>query len=127
MVDSIIASLIAIVPVYFLIKVAVPVDAPESRWPMIKTLSMVLMFAIYAAYHVAMETSSVQATLGKKMLGMRVTGLDDDTITVGQSLVRLVLKTLISPIFLIGFFVALFTQRNQSLHDLVASTVVVTT
>jgi uncharacterized RDD family membrane protein YckC len=79
----------------------------------------------YVLYFVKQETGSAQATLGKKILGIRITDLEGRTITTGQSLGRLAVRTLLSGfIFGLGFFMAAFTARKQALHDLVAGTIV---
>jgi uncharacterized RDD family membrane protein YckC len=81
----------------------------------------------YVLYFVKQETSLSQATVGKRMLGIRITNMSGGTIATGQSLGRLLVKNSFSGLlFSIGFLVAAFTERKQALHDLVASTLVVT-
>jgi uncharacterized RDD family membrane protein YckC len=85
-----------------------------------------LALLAYILYFVKLETSANQATFGKRMLGLRITNMTGGTITAGQSLGRLLVKSLISDFFLcIGFFMAAFTERKQALHDLAASTLVI--
>jgi uncharacterized RDD family membrane protein YckC len=82
--------------------------------------------AAYIFYFVAQETGVNQATLGKRILNMKVTNMTGGTITVGQSLGRLLIKNLLSDfIFFIGFIMAASTERKQALHDLAAGTLVV--
>ncbi len=77
-------------------------------------------------YHVMLETGPNQATLGKQWMGLRVVKLDGQTISKGQCIIRFVVRIFLSGAFLgLGYFLALFTQHKQALHDLIANTVVV--
>jgi uncharacterized RDD family membrane protein YckC len=82
--------------------------------------------AAYISYFVVQETGVNQATLGKRILNMKITNMTGGAITVGQSLGRLLLKHFLSDlIFFVGFIMAAFTERKQALHDLAAGTLVV--
>jgi len=71
------------------------------------------------------QASRLQATLGKALLGMRVTGYQGNRLSFLRALGRELAKILSGAVFLLGYVVAAFTARKQSLHDLVASTLVV--
>src|SRR5688500_14676526 len=73
-------------------------------------------------YWPAMQASGLQATLGKALLGMRVTGYQGSRISFLRSLGRELSKILSSAMFMVGYLLAAFTARKQALHDLVAST-----
>lgn len=77
---------------------------------------------LYFAYS---ESSSWQATVGKKVLGLKVTDLDGNRISFGKATGRFFGKILSSMILNIGFIMAGFTDKKQALHDLLASTLVV--
>lgn len=80
----------------------------------------------YIAYFVKLETSPAQATFGKRMMGMKICNSQGGRISVGQSLGRLIVKNSFSALFfMMGFLMAAFTEKKQSLHDFVASTFVV--
>jgi uncharacterized RDD family membrane protein YckC len=84
-----------------------------------------LAMAVYILYFVKQETGPRQATIGKSLMGIRVTNIAGETLSVGQSLGRLLIKSTFSwLLFLAGFFMAAFTERKQALHDFAASTVV---
>lgn len=74
-------------------------------------------------YFAVMESSPWQATFGKRVMGLRVTDLSAHRITFLRSLVRAFSRTF-SGILGIGFFMALFTAKRQTLHDKIASTLV---
>ena len=76
-------------------------------------------------YWPVMQASKLQATFGKALLGMRVTGYQGNRIFFLHSLGRELSKILSSAVFMLGYLLAAFTARKQSLHDLLASTYVV--
>jgi hypothetical protein len=76
-------------------------------------------------YYALMESSELQATLGKRALGIKVTDLEGNRISFGRASVRL-LGHIVSGITLgIGFAMAVFTNKRQTLHDKIAGTLVV--
>ena len=88
----------------------------------------VLMYAVAIVagwlYHALMESSSWQGTVGKRVLGIRVTDLDGNRITFGRATGRYFGKIVSSMICAVGFIMVLFTERKQGLHDMMASTLV---
>ncbi|MBD1383318.1 RDD family protein [Bacillus sp. IB182487] len=92
-------------------------------------LYLILVFVISIgggiAYYAGMHASKWQATFGKKILGIKVTDLNGQKISFWRSLGRHLSMQFISSIFMIGFIIAFFTERKQSLHDLIAGTIVV--
>jgi hypothetical protein len=72
-----------------------------------------------------MQASKLQATFGKALLGLRVTGYQGNRISFLRSLGRELAKILSSAVLMVGYIMAAFTARKQALHDLVASTYVV--
>jgi uncharacterized RDD family membrane protein YckC len=75
-------------------------------------------------YFAGMESSSRQATLGKSIMGIYVTGLDGQRISFLRATGRYFAKFISAIILLIGFIMAAFTERKQALHDMIASTLV---
>jgi len=76
-------------------------------------------------YSALQESSEKQATIGKKMLGIRVTDLEGNRISFGQATGRHFSKIVSGLICLIGYIMAGFTEKKQALHDMMASTLVV--
>ncbi len=74
-------------------------------------------------YYAAMESSPKGATIGKIILGIRVTDAEGYTPTFGRAALRAIPKCL--PILWPGYLAAVFTQRRQAFHDLIARTLVV--
>lgn len=89
-------------------------------------LSMyVIGLGVSAAYFVLQESSDAQATLGKRLVGIKVTDLQGQRLTRLHALGRWVSHLLCYFTLYIGYVMAAFTDRKQGLHDMVASTLVV--
>jgi len=76
-------------------------------------------------YHAILESSPVQASLGKMALGIRVTDMNGDRISFGRATGRHFAKILSGLLLLIGYIMAGFTEKKQALHDIMASCLVV--
>ncbi len=79
---------------------------------------------ISVAYFAGMESSTWQATLGKKALGLVVTDVSGNRISLMRGVGRYFAKILSAIILLIGFIMVAFTARKQGLHDIIAGTLV---
>jgi uncharacterized RDD family membrane protein YckC len=75
-------------------------------------------------YFAVMESSSWQATLGKKLLGIYVTDTKGQRLSLSRATGRTFAKYLSSMTAGIGYLLCGFTERKQALHDLVASCLV---
>lgn len=79
---------------------------------------------IGATYNAAMISSETRATLGKLALGLKVTGLHGERISATKAFVREFSKYLSGLIGGLGYLLAIFTERKQTLHDMIAGTIV---
>jgi uncharacterized RDD family membrane protein YckC len=85
-----------------------------------------LIFAVVAIlYWAGMHASGRQATYGKALVGLKVTGTIGDRVSFVKALVRELAKILSTMTFLIGYMLAGLTKRKQALHDFIATTQVV--
>ncbi len=77
------------------------------------------------AYFVLMEASPLRGTAGKLVLGLAV--LDDQlqALSFPRVVLRNLGKILSSLIFFLGFLIAAFSERKQTLHDKLVRSVVV--
>jgi uncharacterized RDD family membrane protein YckC len=82
---------------------------------------MILNWLYYAIF----ESSSWQATLGKKALGLEVTDLAGNRISFGRATGRFFAKIISTLILFIGYIMAGFTEKKQALHDILAGTLVI--
>ncbi len=85
---------------------------------------VVLTIAASWLYEAVMESSSYQATLGKMILGMKVSDLYGNRISFARATGRHFAKILSAMILCIGFIMVGLTERKQGLHDLIAGTLV---
>jgi uncharacterized RDD family membrane protein YckC len=76
-------------------------------------------------YYSLMESSKTQATLGKMVMGLKVTDMDGDRISLKRATIRYFSKILSAIILMIGFIMAAFNPKKQALHDKIAKTYVV--
>lgn len=121
------ASIIDALPILLLIAVTGGFHRPglfepggggEHRGGLIRFLLIWLYFAL-------MESSTLQGTLGKLAVGLRVTDLNGNRIGFGRATGRYFGKIVSIAILCVGFFMAAFTEKKQGLHDLMAGTLVV--
>ncbi len=88
------------------------------------TIADAINFVVGIAYFAGFESSSWQATPGKKALGLIVTDSSGARISFLRGVGRYLAKILSGLILLIGFIMVAFTERKQGLHDYIASTLV---
>lgn len=86
-----------------------------------------IVIYIYLAYRyfIKPEASSWQGTIGKKMIGIKVTDLNGKRISEANAVGRYFGKLLSTLIVFIGWLMPLWTDKKQALHDMVASTLVI--
>ena len=84
-----------------------------------------LLLALGVGYYVVCEAAT-GATLGKRMVGIRVVDEDGDRLTFGASLIRNLLRLVDALFFyLVGFLFAITSNRGQRLGDRAAHSIVV--
>lgn len=88
-------------------------------------LYSLLKLAVLFPYFAVLESSPLQATVGKWLLGIKVTDLTGKRISFARAAARFFAKILSGQFLLIGYFIAAFTEKSQALHDLLAATLVV--
>ena len=81
-----------------------------------------LVFLLYGA---GMESSSYQATFGKKILGIKVVDKNGEQLSFWHAFGRNIGKWVSALTLNIGYFMAGATRKKQALHDIMASAYVV--
>jgi uncharacterized RDD family membrane protein YckC len=76
-------------------------------------------------YWPVMHASGVQGTIGKAIVGLKVTRFDGQRISIVRSVWRELSKVFSSAILMLGYLIAAVLPRKQALHDLLAATYVV--
>lgn len=80
-------------------------------------------FLIDAPYEIFSYCSKYQATIGKRVVGIAVVDLKGERISFARSILRF-LASFLSAISIVGFLMVLFTKKKQTMHDMLAETVV---
>jgi len=88
-----------------------------GAWAVVMLLTSWLYFAL-------MESSRMQATLGKRLMGLLVFRADEGRLNFREASVRFWAKLLSVMTCFFGFFLALASQKHRTLHDRIAGTVV---
>ena len=98
-------------------------SAPTDSEPVRLTADAIVLVLVWL-YFAGLESSGWQATVGKRIVGARVTDRAGRRLSFGRATARYFAKILSALPLLIGFLLAAFTRRKQALHDFVAGTVV---
>lgn len=83
-------------------------------------------FIVWWLYFALCESSQYQGTLGKVIMGLKVTDMNGNRLRFGTAAIRGLLKTVLSSGITmgIGLLIGVFTEKRQSLHDLLAKSIV---
>ena len=76
-------------------------------------------------YYASLHSSRWQATLGKRAFGIKVTDLQGARITFGKGTWRYLASWVSTLLVCIGYLMAAWTPRKQTLHDKMVGTLVV--
>ena len=90
-------------------------------------LLTITLTAVSWLYFALMESSKQQATLGKMALGLKVTDMEGNKISVARATGRYFGKIISGMIFMIGYILAGLTEKKQALHDMIAGCLVIRT
>ena len=85
----------------------------------------IINISVWGVYYVYCETSPWQATVGKKIVGLKVTDLSGNKVTTGQAITRYLMMIPACLLLFIGILMVAFTEKKQGLHDKVARALVV--
>jgi uncharacterized RDD family membrane protein YckC len=87
-------------------------------------LSQIFYLGLDWVYFAALESSAWQATIGKKILGLRVSDLAGERISFGRASGRFFAQFISAITLCIGYIMIGFTEKRQGLHDMMAGTIV---
>ncbi len=92
----------------------------------ISTLIFAPVVLVLSFFYFPIFTSSVmRATPGKYLMGIGVVKPDGSRIDFKTAVIRHLMGYISSFLLCIGYLMSLFTDKNQTLHDYVADTVVI--
>lgn len=83
--------------------------------------SILFSAAAFIAYRVLMQCSKSQGTHGQQLFKLKIVDKSGNRITPMRSLIRQLFE-IISSIFFIGYIFIAFSNKKQTLHDMVAGT-----
>ncbi len=89
------------------------------------TAAVLLWIVCFGLYCASAESSVHQATPGKRLLKLKVVSMSYGRLTFQQATGRYYAKFLSTFALLVGFAIAIFHSRKQSLHDMIAGSLVV--
>jgi uncharacterized RDD family membrane protein YckC len=92
-------------------------DLALLAWPIISIVFTLIYFSL-------LESSPLQGTFGKMVVGLRVSDTERRRLTLGRAAARTLAKYLSCLTFGIGFIMCGFTKKKQALHDVIASCLV---
>jgi uncharacterized RDD family membrane protein YckC len=99
---------------------------PAMLFMVLLAVAAAMFFAFVTGwlYYAFMESSSKQATVGKIVVRLRVTDINYSRITFARASARYFGRILSGLLLGVGFLMAAFTQQKQTLHDIIAGTLV---
>jgi len=101
-------------------------DDTVRLWVAILLLAYTLICIVLQWLYFSLQEAGVhQATIGKRIMGLRVTDPQGNRVGFGRATGRYFGKILSGLILYIGFMMAGWTPRKQALHDMLADTLVV--
>jgi uncharacterized RDD family membrane protein YckC len=100
-------------------------DTARANQQMMSTSLKVLVVVIAWMYYATLESGPKQSTLGKRLLGLRVTDMAGNQISFIRASTRHFGKFVSQFLFCIGYLMMKFTPHSQCLHDMLAGCVVV--
>lgn len=98
---------------------------PSNEYEIDKTTSSDIEFYVIFLYWIILEGSIWQASLGKRIMGLKVTTSDGSRPSIFQAMARNLLKMLSGIIIFIGFMMAGWTSKKQALHDMIPGMLVI--
>jgi uncharacterized RDD family membrane protein YckC len=104
--------------------------SPQSFWALYMDTSrqgiarQLLVVMAAWLYWALLESSALQATPGKRMLGLIVTDLQGRRISFARASGRFFGKTISGFLLMAGYIMAGFTEKKQALHDMLAGCLV---
>ena len=96
-------------------------------WQMMKsyaTVSLVLLVIIWL-YYALLESSPLQASVGKILMGIKVVDRRGRRLSFWQATERIVSKLVTNVTFYFGFFVAAWDKKKRTLHDRISHSAVI--
>ena len=109
----------------FVIATILGVDLTKQHSTQFELIVNLIGLVEYWLYFAILESSELQATVGKRFLNLKVTDLSGEKISFGKATGRHFGKIISFVILLIGFLMVIWDKKKQGLHDKMAGTLVI--
>ena len=97
----------------------------QTKEDISRTTSEEIVYLVILIYWILLESSKMQASLGKRALGIKVVDKQGRKLTLLRSLGRNVSKIFSLITMMIGFMMAGWTEKKQALHDIISDCYVI--
>lgn len=88
-------------------------------------LSRSSLIGVWIIYSMIMESTAMQGTIGKQVMGIMVADIEGNRITLPRSIGRNLFKIVSYAILGLGFVYVLLDNKRRGWHDIVANTLVI--
>jgi len=119
MLDGIFVAIITIITALILV---IALNLSKSD---LESFASILQLGISWLYFAFAESSGTQATLGKQIMGLKVTDERGKKVSFGKASGRYFSKILSTLILFIGYLMPLWTEKKQALHDIISGCLIV--
>jgi uncharacterized RDD family membrane protein YckC len=100
-------------------------DADEMVQVMVEVMDFIQNLLVSWIYSAVLHSSKWQATVGKKVVGLKVVDENGNRISFGRATGRFFAQLISTLILAIGYLMVGWTKKKQGLHDMIAGTYVV--
>ncbi|WP_133510753.1 RDD family protein [Candidatus Thiosymbion oneisti] len=116
--------LIPVLLISFLFRAVTPAT-DEMEIAVVELMGAILNIIVYWIYFAALHSSSWQASVGKKVVNLKVVDKNGNRISFGRATGRYFASFISALILGIGYMMVGWTKRKQGLHDMMAGTLVI--
>ncbi|WP_089729581.1 RDD family protein [Candidatus Thiosymbion oneisti] len=121
---DIVVLLIPVLLISFLFRAVTPAT-DEMEIVVVELMDAILNIIVYWIYFAALHSSSWQASVGKKVVNLKVVDKNGNRISFGRATGRYFASFISALILGIGYMMVGWTKRKQGLHDMMAGTLVI--
>lgn len=121
---DVVVLIIPLLLISFLFRAASPAN-DQLEMAIVDLIDSFLSLIVWWIYFAVMHSSEWQATVGKRVVGLKVVDENGNRISFGRATGRYFAELLSGLILLIGYMMVGWTKRKQGLHDMIANTYVV--
>ncbi len=115
---------VLIVPTLLVSFLVVSVYATRGQ-AMIEIIDLISSLIIWWIYFAILHSSKWQASIGKKVVGLKVSDKSGNRISFARATGRYFATILSTVTFCIGYMMVGWTKNKQGLHDMIAETYVI--